>query len=114
MHHKYADRSEDRAGSFLKKNWSRLPIVGRHNIDELYIIPLDRSLVQEWKLWSNRWLKWSSLQLKSTEIIRRLSQELNGRLPIIGVGIDSVIAAWKDCLTNLKFILVLFLKVAAD
>jgi len=34
------------------------------------------------------------LQLKSTEIIRRLSQELNGRLPIIGVGgIDSVIAA---------------------
>ncbi len=34
------------------------------------------------------------LQLKSTEIIRMLSAELNGRLPIIGVGgIDSVIAA---------------------
>jgi dihydroorotate dehydrogenase len=31
---------------------------------------------------------------KSTEIIRMLSAELNGRLPIIGVGgIDSVIAA---------------------
>ncbi|EJK10789.1 dihydroorotate dehydrogenase 2, partial [Klebsiella pneumoniae subsp. pneumoniae KPNIH19] len=39
------------------------------------------------------------LQLKSTEIIRMLSAELNGRLPIIGVGgIDSVIAATgKDC-----------------
>ncbi len=39
------------------------------------------------------------LQLKSTEIIRVLSAELNGRLPIIGVGgIDSVIAAReKDC-----------------
>ncbi|MDU5731310.1 MAG: quinone-dependent dihydroorotate dehydrogenase [Citrobacter freundii] len=34
------------------------------------------------------------LQLKSTEIIRQLSQELKGQLPIIGVGgIDSVIAA---------------------
>jgi dihydroorotate dehydrogenase len=34
------------------------------------------------------------VQLKSTEIIRRLAQELKGQLPIIGVGgIDSVIAA---------------------
>lgn len=34
------------------------------------------------------------MQLKSTEIIRQLSQELKGQLPIIGVGgIDSVIAA---------------------
>lgn len=42
------------------------------------------------------------LQLKSTEIIRRLSQELNGRLPIIGVGgIDSVIAARERLLRGL-------------
>ncbi|MWT68699.1 quinone-dependent dihydroorotate dehydrogenase, partial [Escherichia coli] len=34
------------------------------------------------------------VQLKSTEIIRALSAELKGQLPIIGVGgIDSVIAA---------------------
>lgn len=34
------------------------------------------------------------LQLRSTEVIRRLSQELQNRLPIIGVGgIDSLIAA---------------------
>lgn len=34
------------------------------------------------------------LQLRSTEVIHRLSQELKGRLPIIGVGgIDSVTAA---------------------
>lgn len=55
------------------------------------------------------------LQLKSTEIIRRLAQELNGRLPIIGVGgIDSVIAAREKIAAGphwCKFILVLFLKV---
>lgn len=34
------------------------------------------------------------LQLRSTEVIRRLAQELNGRLPIIGVGgVDSLMAA---------------------
>lgn len=34
------------------------------------------------------------LQARSTEVIRRLSQELNGNLPIIGVGgIDSLVAA---------------------
>lgn len=59
--------------------------------------PIPHSIVllfREWKLRSNRWLKWSSASVKSTEIIRRLSLELNGRLPIIGVGgIDSVIAA---------------------
>lgn len=43
---------------------------------------------------ANGGIKWPALQLKSTEIIRRLSQELKGQLPIIGVGgIDSVIAA---------------------
>lgn len=36
------------------------------------------------------------VQSKSTEIIRLLSKELNGKLPIIGVGgIDSLVAAGK-------------------
>ncbi|XNM80546.1 quinone-dependent dihydroorotate dehydrogenase [Escherichia coli] len=69
----------------------------RHNIDGVIATntTLDRSLVQGMKSCDQTGgLSGRPLQLKSTEIIRRLSQELNGRLPIIGVGgIDSVIAA---------------------
>ncbi|HAP2499043.1 quinone-dependent dihydroorotate dehydrogenase [Escherichia coli] len=69
----------------------------RHNIDSVIATntTLDRSLVQGMKNCDQTGgLSGRPLQLKSTEIIRRLSQELNGRLPIIGVGgIDSVIAA---------------------
>ena len=69
----------------------------RHNIDGFIATntTLDRSLVQGMKNCDQTGgLSGRPLQLKSTEIIRRLSQELNGRLPIIGVGgIDSVIAA---------------------
>ncbi|HCX5385402.1 TPA: quinone-dependent dihydroorotate dehydrogenase [Escherichia coli] len=69
----------------------------RHNIDGVIATntTLDRSLVQGMKNCDQAGgLSGRPLQLKSTEIIRRLSQELNGRLPIIGVGgIDSVIAA---------------------
>ncbi|HAP0157577.1 TPA: quinone-dependent dihydroorotate dehydrogenase [Escherichia coli] len=68
-----------------------------HNIDGVIATntTLDRSLVQGMKNCDQTGgLSGRPLQLKSTEIIRRLSQELNGRLPIIGVGgIDSVIAA---------------------
>jgi len=69
----------------------------RHNIDGVIATntTLDRSLVigmnnsDEMGGLSGR-----PVQLKSTEIIRALSAELKGRLPIIGVGgIDSVIAA---------------------
>ncbi len=69
----------------------------RHNIDGVIATntTLDRSLVQGMKNCDQTGgLSGRPLQLKSTEIIRRLSQELNGHLPIIGVGgIDSVIAA---------------------
>ncbi|MGT3927032.1 quinone-dependent dihydroorotate dehydrogenase [Escherichia coli] len=69
----------------------------RHNIDGVIATntTLDRSLVQGMKNCDQTGgLSGRPLQLKSKEIIRRLSQELNGRLPIIGVGgIDSVIAA---------------------
>ncbi|EFM6507517.1 TPA: quinone-dependent dihydroorotate dehydrogenase [Escherichia coli] len=69
----------------------------RHNIDGVIATntTLDRSLVQGMKNCDQTGgLSGRPLQLKSTEIIRCLSQELNGRLPIIGVGgIDSVIAA---------------------
>lgn len=69
----------------------------RHNIDGVIATntTLDRSLVQGMKYCDETGgLSGRPLQLKNTEIIRLLSQELQGRLPIIGVGgIDSVIAA---------------------
>jgi len=69
----------------------------RHNIDGVIATntTLDRSLVQGMRHCDETGgLSGRPLQLKSTEIIRRLSLELNGRLPVIGVGgIDSVIAA---------------------
>ncbi len=69
----------------------------RHNIDGVIATntTLDRSLVQGMKYCDEMGgLSGRPVQLKSTEIIHRLSQELKGRLPIIGVGgIDSVMAA---------------------
>ena len=69
----------------------------RHNIDGVIATntTLDRSLVEGMKhSQETGGLSGRPLQLKSTEIIRLLSQELNGRLPIIGVGgIDSLMAA---------------------
>ncbi|WP_241721890.1 quinone-dependent dihydroorotate dehydrogenase [Raoultella sp. HC6] len=69
----------------------------RHNIDGVIATntTLDRSLVQGMQYCDETGgLSGRPLQLKSTEIIRMLATELNGRLPIIGVGgIDSAIAA---------------------
>lgn len=69
----------------------------RHQIDGVIATntTLDRSLVNGLNHCAQSGgLSGRPLQLKSTEIIRQLSAELQGRLPIIGVGgIDSVIAA---------------------
>ncbi|SUB82933.1 Dihydroorotate dehydrogenase (quinone) [Pragia fontium] len=69
----------------------------RHNIDGVIATntTLDRSLVNELINCDQiGGLSGRPLQLKSTEMIHRLAIELNGRLPIIGVGgIDSLISA---------------------
>ncbi|GKX62564.1 dihydroorotate dehydrogenase (quinone) [Pragia fontium] len=69
----------------------------RHNIDGVIATntTLDRSLVNELNNCDQiGGLSGRPLQLKSTEMIHRLAIELNGRLPIIGVGgIDSLISA---------------------
>ncbi|MDY4324478.1 quinone-dependent dihydroorotate dehydrogenase [Pectobacterium brasiliense] len=69
----------------------------RHNIDGVIAIntTLDRKLIQGLNhCGQTGGLSGRPLQTSSTEIIRRLSQELAGRLPIIGVGgIDSLVAA---------------------
>lgn len=69
----------------------------RHNIDGVIATntTLSRELVQGMPNCDETGgLSGRPLQLKSTEIIRSLSAELKGQIPIIGVGgIDSVIAA---------------------
>ncbi|MFS2224941.1 quinone-dependent dihydroorotate dehydrogenase [Pantoea sp. B65] len=98
IHHKYVpvavkiapDLSEEEliqiAGSLL-----------RHNIDGVIATntTLDRSLVAGLKNCDEAGgLSGRPVQLRSTEVIRRLAQELEGRIPIIGVGgIDSLVAA---------------------
>ncbi len=68
----------------------------RHNIDGVIATNTTRSFAGQGMKFCDETggLSGRPLQLKSTEIIRMLATELNGRLPIIGVGgIDSVIAA---------------------
>jgi len=69
----------------------------RHNMDGVIATntTLDRKLVQGLNYCEQvGGLSGRPLQLRSTEIIRMLSHELQGRLPVIGVGgIDSLTAA---------------------
>lgn len=69
----------------------------RHKIDGVIATntTLDRSMVQGLSHSHEMGgLSGRPIQLKSTEVIRRLKQELQGNLPIIGVGgIDSAMAA---------------------
>ena len=69
----------------------------RHNIDGVIATntTLDRSLVTGLKYAEEMGgLSGRPVQSRSTEVIRRLAQELQGRLPIIGVGgIDSLVSA---------------------
>ncbi|WP_312180821.1 quinone-dependent dihydroorotate dehydrogenase [Pantoea sp. CTOTU46764] len=69
----------------------------RHNIDGVIATntTLDRSLVTGLKYAEEAGgLSGRPVQSRSTEVIRRLAQELQGRLPIIGVGgIDSLVSA---------------------
>lgn len=69
----------------------------RHNIDGVIATntTLDRKLIQGLNhCEQSGGLSGRPLQLRSTEVIRRLSTELQGHLPIIGVGgIDSLTAA---------------------
>ncbi|MGL9719682.1 quinone-dependent dihydroorotate dehydrogenase [Symbiopectobacterium sp.] len=69
----------------------------RHNIDGVIATntTLNRDLIQGLNhCGQTGGLSGRPLQQCSTEVIRRLAQELNGRLPIIGVGgVDSLMAA---------------------
>lgn len=69
----------------------------RHKIDGVIATntTLDRSLIAGLRhAGEEGGLSGRPLQLRSTEIVRRLADELQGRLPIVGVGgIDSLVAA---------------------
>ncbi|EAY1176466.1 quinone-dependent dihydroorotate dehydrogenase [Salmonella enterica subsp. enterica serovar Newport] len=98
IHHKYVPVAVKIAPDLCEEELIQVAdSLLRHNIDGVIATntTLDRSLVQGMKnCQQTGGLSGRPLQLKSTEIIRRLSQELKGQLPIIGVGgIDSVIAA---------------------
>jgi dihydroorotate dehydrogenase len=98
LHHKYVPIAVKIAPDLSEEELIQVAdSLVRHNIDGVIATntTLDRSLVQGMKHCDEMGgLSGRPVQLKSTEIIRRLSQELNGRLPIIGVGgIDSVVAA---------------------
>ncbi|HAD4310361.1 TPA_asm: quinone-dependent dihydroorotate dehydrogenase [Salmonella enterica subsp. enterica serovar Typhi str. CT18] len=98
IHHKYVPVAVKIAPDLCEEELIQVAdSLLRHNIDGVIATntTLDRSLVQGMKnCQQTGGLSGRPLQLKSTEIIRRLSLELKGQLPIIGVGgIDSVIAA---------------------
>ncbi|MGE9550552.1 quinone-dependent dihydroorotate dehydrogenase [Erwinia amylovora] len=98
VHHKYVPVAVKIAPDLSEEELIQIAdSLVRHNIDGVIATntTLDRSLVSGLKH-SNEagGLSGRPVQLRSTEVIRRLSQELQGRLPIIGVGgIDSLVSA---------------------
>ncbi|CFU89411.1 quinone-dependent dihydroorotate dehydrogenase [Yersinia pseudotuberculosis] len=97
-HHKYVPVAVKIAPDLTEEELIQIAdSLVRHNIDGVIATntTLDRSLIQGLNYCEQAGgLSGRPLQLRSTEVIHRLSQELKGRLPIIGVGgIDSVTAA---------------------
>ncbi|WP_034913866.1 quinone-dependent dihydroorotate dehydrogenase [Erwinia sp. 9145] len=98
IHHKYVPVAVKIAPDLSEEELIQIAdSLVRHNIDGVIATntTLDRSLVSGLKYADEAGgLSGRPLQLSSTAIIRRLADELQGRLPIIGVGgIDSLISA---------------------
>jgi len=98
LHHKYVPVAVKIAPDLTEEELVQVAdSLVRHNIDGVIATntTLDRSLVSGLKYADEAGgLSGRPVQLKSTEIIRSLSKELRGRLPVIGVGgIDSLVSA---------------------
>lgn len=98
IHHKYVPVAVKIAPDLSEEELIQIAdSLVRHNIDGVIATntTLDRSLVAGLKHAGEAGgLSGRPVQLRSTEIIRRLTQELQGKLPIIGVGgIDSLVSA---------------------
>ncbi|TKI07511.1 quinone-dependent dihydroorotate dehydrogenase [Martelella alba] len=97
-HHKYVPLAVKIAPDLTDEELAQVAqCLVRHNIDGVIATntTIERDLVQGLPHCNQTGgLSGRPLQSRSTEVIRRLSQELKGALPIIGVGgIDSLIAA---------------------
>ncbi|PLR54103.1 quinone-dependent dihydroorotate dehydrogenase [Chimaeribacter arupi] len=98
QHHKYVPVAVKIAPDLSEEELVQIAdSLVRHNIDGVIATntTLDRKLVHGLNYCEQAGgLSGRPVQLRSTEVIRRLSLELQGRLPIIGVGgIDSLTAA---------------------
>ncbi len=98
IHHKYVPVTVKIAPDLSEEELIQIAdSLVRHNIDGVIATntTLDRSLVSGLKHSDEAGgLSGRPVQSRSTEVIRRLSLELQGRLPIIGVGgIDSLVSA---------------------
>ncbi|MFZ4832701.1 quinone-dependent dihydroorotate dehydrogenase [Rouxiella sp. Mn2063] len=97
-HHKYVPVAVKIAPDLSREELIQIAdSLVRHNMDGVIATntTLDRSLIQGLDYCEQAGgLSGRPVQMKSTEIIRMLSEELKGQLPIIGVGgIDSLTAA---------------------
>lgn len=98
LHHKYVPVAVKIAPDLTEEELVQVAdSLVRHNIDGVIATntTLDRSLVSGLKYAEEAGgLSGRPVQLRSTEIIRSLSKELQGRLPVIGVGgINSLVSA---------------------
>lgn len=98
LHHKYVPVAVKIAPDLTEEELVQVAdSLVRHNIDGVIATntTLDRSLVSGLKYAEEMGgLSGRPVQLRSTEVIRSLSKELQGRLPVIGVGgIDSLVSA---------------------
>ncbi|MBK0001879.1 quinone-dependent dihydroorotate dehydrogenase [Erwinia sp. S43] len=98
LHHKYVPVAVKIAPDLSEEELIQVAdSLQRHNIDGVIATntTLDRSLIKGLKHCDEAGgLSGRPVQLRSTEIIRRLSAELKGSMPIIGVGgIDSLVSA---------------------
>ncbi|MFK8256777.1 quinone-dependent dihydroorotate dehydrogenase [Erwinia sp. AnSW2-5] len=98
IHHKYVPVAVKIAPDLSEEELIQVAdSLVRHNIDGVIATntTLDRELVKGLKHAEEAGgLSGRPVQLRSTEIVRRLAQELQGRIPIIGVGgIDSLVSA---------------------
>ncbi|MFG1175277.1 quinone-dependent dihydroorotate dehydrogenase [Erwiniaceae bacterium CAU 1747] len=97
-HHKYVPVAVKIAPDLSEEELIQIAdSLRRHNIDGVIATntTLDRNLIKGLKHCDEAGgLSGRPVQLRSTEIIRRLSAELKGSMPIIGVGgIDSLVSA---------------------
>ncbi|WP_428945750.1 quinone-dependent dihydroorotate dehydrogenase [Pantoea sp. FN060301] len=98
LHHKYVPVAVKIAPDLSEEELIQIAdSLVRHKIDGVIATntTLDRSLVSGLKYAEEAGgLSGRPVQSRSTEIVRRLSEELQGRLPIVGVGgIDSLVSA---------------------